>query len=340
MLTFNDKAITYDANGNMETITNSCGTTNYTWDARNRLTAINGFNTDCSALTASFKYDALGRRIEKSINGKTIQYLYDGLDIVQEIENGVVTANYVRTLNIDEPLSRIKADGTIRYYQQDVLGSVIALTDENGVIKTQYSYDPYGNTTIIGEISDNPFQYTGRENDGTGNQFNRGRYYNYELQRFISEDPIGFRAGDVNLFQYVQNRPTMFIDPLGLAPLSPAPLGPGAYGGGPGQTIGATVGWYGGAVAGAAAGTSIGMDLGFAMGASLGLGGGPLGSLGGGIVGGFAGGVVGGVVGGMAGGFLGGVIGHQFDQPCAGSLNCGEEEMLEQWRRQHASPCK
>ena len=148
-------------------MTNSCGTTTYDWDARNRLSEISGFDALCSPLTANFKYDALGRRIEKTINGKTIQYLYDGLDIVQEIENGVVSANYIRTLNIDEPLARLKADGTVRYYQTDALGSIIALTDESGAIRTQYAYDPYGNVTITGEPSDNPFQYTGRENDGT-----------------------------------------------------------------------------------------------------------------------------------------------------------------------------
>ncbi|MBI4684007.1 MAG: hypothetical protein HY755_02285 [Nitrospirae bacterium] len=215
MLTFNDKAIAYDNNGNMTSVTNSCGTTTYVWDARNRLTVINGFNSDCSPLTANFKYDALGRRIEKTINGKTIQYLYDGLDIIQEIENGVVSVNYIRTLNIDEPLARIKSDGTIRYYQQDALGSVIALTDETGTIMTQYVYDPYGNTTILGEQSDNPFQYTGRENDGTGLYYYRARYYSPELQRFISEDPIGLLGG-INLYAYVDNNPVNFVDPMGL----------------------------------------------------------------------------------------------------------------------------
>lgn len=216
MLTFNDKAITYDANGNMETITNSCGTTNYTWDARNRLTAINGFNTDCSALTASFKYDALGRRIEKTINGKTINYLYDSLDIIQEIEDGSVTVNYVRGLNIDEHLARIKSDGTIRYYQQDALGSVIALTDETGTIKTQYSYDPFGNTTVIGEPSDNPFQFAGRENDGAGLLYERARYYSFELQRYISENPRRLGGRDINFHVRVWNNPVKFKDPQGL----------------------------------------------------------------------------------------------------------------------------
>ena len=121
------KNMTYDNNGNMTSVTNSCGTTTYAWDVRNRLIGIDGFKPDCSPLSALFKYDALGKRIEKTINGRTIQYLYDGLDIVQEIENGQVTVNYIRTLNIDEPLARLAPDA-LRFYQTDALGSVIALT--------------------------------------------------------------------------------------------------------------------------------------------------------------------------------------------------------------------
>ena len=245
MLTFDGKNMIYDENGNLISVTNSCGTTTYTWDARNRLVGISGFNAQCSSLSAAFKYDALGRRIEKTINGRTIQFLYDGLDIVQEIENGQVTVNYIRTLNIDEPLARIKADGTIRYFQQDALGSVIALTDETGAIKTQYTYDPFGNVTISGEPSDSPFQYTGRENDGTGLYYYRARYYSPELQRFISEDPIlrmklhlvtfeFCRSINQNLsmfplfqfmlkepqdfhpYVYAKNNPIKYIDPKGL----------------------------------------------------------------------------------------------------------------------------
>ena len=162
-----------------------------------------------------FEYDALGRRIEKTVNGRTTQYLYDGLDIVQEIENGLPSVNYIRTLRIDEPLARIEANGSVRYYQTDALGSVIALTDQTGVVKRQYAYDPFGNVTITGEQSDNPFQYTGRENDGTGLFYYRARYYSPELQRFVSEDPIRLDGGDTNFFAYVRNRPTTLTDPSG-----------------------------------------------------------------------------------------------------------------------------
>jgi RHS repeat-associated protein len=236
MLSFNAstssaQAFTYDNNGNMMSVTNACGTTAYTWDARNRLIGINGYKSDCAQLTASYEYDALGRRIEKTINGRTIQYLYDGLDIVQEIENGVPSVNCIRTLNIDEPLVRIKADGTVRYYQTDALGSVIALNDDTGAVKTTYAYDSFGNVTISGESSDNPFQYTGRENDETGLYYYRARYYSPELQRFISEDPI-LKFGSPNVpfmlpgilktpsmlhaYNYVGNNPVNFVDPKGL----------------------------------------------------------------------------------------------------------------------------
>jgi YD repeat-containing protein len=76
MLTFNNKNIVYDNNGNMTSVTNTCGTSNYTWNARNQLVAINGFNTDCSPLAASFKYDALGRRVEKTIKNKRGRFYF------------------------------------------------------------------------------------------------------------------------------------------------------------------------------------------------------------------------------------------------------------------------
>jgi RHS repeat-associated protein len=62
-----------------------------------------------------------------------------------------------------------------------------------------------------------PYTYTGREYDEeTGLYCYRARYYSPDLQRFISEDPIGFEGGDVNLYAYVHSNPVNRIDPLGL----------------------------------------------------------------------------------------------------------------------------
>ncbi len=60
------KNMTYDANGNLDSVTNSCGTTTYTWNARNQLIGIDGYQSDCTPLSASFSYDAIGRRIGKT----------------------------------------------------------------------------------------------------------------------------------------------------------------------------------------------------------------------------------------------------------------------------------
>lgn len=195
--------LTYDLNGNLT----SDGTNTYTWDARNQLTSLSG-----PGLTASFLYDGMGRRIRKTVNGSAIDYLYDGATAVQEISGGVPVANLL-TGGMDATFSRTDANGT-RTFLPDGLGSTLALLDASGTTQAQYTYEPFGKTTASG-TSSNSSQYAGRENDGTGLYFNRARYYSPTLQRFLSEDPIGF-AGGINLFAYVENDPFNFTDPLGL----------------------------------------------------------------------------------------------------------------------------
>ncbi len=77
----------------------------------------------------------------------------------------------------------------------DGLNSTIALTNSTGAIATSYTYQPFGGTTTSGTQNGNPYQFTGRENDGTGLYYFRARYYSQMLQRFISQDPIGFASG-------------------------------------------------------------------------------------------------------------------------------------------------
>jgi RHS repeat-associated protein len=167
-------------------------------------------------VTASFQYDALGRRKSKTVNGVTTDFLYDGSSTVQELSGGSVQANLLLGLGIDEVLQRTDTAST-RNFLADGLGSTLALTDSVGVVQTEYTYEPFGNTMTSGATSANPSQHTGRENDGTGLYYYRARYYHPGLQRFISQDPIGFRGKDVNLYAYVQNNPANFIDPTGLA---------------------------------------------------------------------------------------------------------------------------
>jgi RHS repeat-associated protein len=203
--------LTYDANGNLTSHTDASGTTTYTWDARNRLIALSG-----PGVSASFVYDALGRRVSKTINGVTTSYLYDGNDIIQEIGGSAVTATYLRSLNIDEPF--VRQSGSNEYFHTDALGSTIALSSSIGIVTVSHSYEPFGRTTVTGSSS-NPFQYTGRENDDRLYYY-RARYYSWYLHRFLSEDPLGLDAGDINLYTYVFGNPVSYSDPSGkLLPL-------------------------------------------------------------------------------------------------------------------------
>lgn len=150
-------------------------------------------------------YDALGRRESKTISKTSTSFLYDGLNLEQELKRTTPTVNYLTGAGIDETLSRTDSKGTSSYLT-DNLGSTLALTSSAGAISTSYSYEPYGNTTASGTSSTNTIQYTGRENDGTGLYYYRARYYSPTYGRFISSDPIGFTGG-INSYVYVGDTP-------------------------------------------------------------------------------------------------------------------------------------
>jgi RHS repeat-associated protein len=92
------------------------------------------------------------------------------------------------------------------------------MTDDQARNVQQYEYDSFGNQHDMKNRIKQPYGYTGREHDReTGLRYYRARYYDGEVGRFISEDPIGFAGGDVNLSNYVLNNPISFVDPTGLA---------------------------------------------------------------------------------------------------------------------------
>ncbi len=126
----------------------------------------------------------------------------------------MATANMLTGLNIDEYFQRSSSNGTFTYLT-DMLGSTLALADSGGNLNTTYTYEPFGNTTISGS-SGNPYQFTGRENDATGLYYYRARYYSPTLQRFASQDPIGFAGGNFDLYGYANGNPMSFSDAKGL----------------------------------------------------------------------------------------------------------------------------
>ena len=166
----------------------------------------------------TFKYDPLGRRIQKSSSSGTTNYLYDGANSVEELDQtGTVSWLIMRQgAGIDEPLAAARG-GTVGFYEQDGLGSVTSLTDSNGVVLNSYTYDSFGSLAASTGSFVNPYQYTGRDYDHeSGLQYSRARYYDPSVARFISEDPIGFDGG-TNFYAYVRNHSTDLSDPSGLA---------------------------------------------------------------------------------------------------------------------------
>jgi RHS repeat-associated protein len=116
---------------------------------------------------------------------------------------------------MDEELAMLRS-GTTSYYEVDGLGTATSLSNAAGALAQTYTFDSFGNLTASSGSLTNPFRYTGREWDTETNlQFSRFRYYDPGVGRFLSEDPLGFKAG-ANFYAYVDNRPTRYRDPLGL----------------------------------------------------------------------------------------------------------------------------
>ena len=101
----------YDDNGNLtrKTLLATGNYSQYTYDAENRLVQVQEFAAgNLTAITTStYRYDGLGRRIEKVANGQTTRYVYDGEDILFEADgSNVLQARYTHGPGIDEPVSR------------------------------------------------------------------------------------------------------------------------------------------------------------------------------------------------------------------------------------------
>lgn len=203
-------SVSWDENGRLK----ADATRTYHWDDLGRLKEIH----DTSGLLASFEYDPLGRRLQKSVRSgsafTTTRYLHDGENPIQlQGSAGAVQENLLAG-DIDEWFARTRGGATV-HFLTDALGSTLRLTNSTGAKLNDYTYDPYGGTSNDKPGEKNFFQYTGRENDGTGLYYYRARYYNPQWGGFISQDPIGLAGGD-NLHAYVSGDPIHNTDPMGL----------------------------------------------------------------------------------------------------------------------------
>jgi len=137
-----------------------------------------------------------------------------------------LTDKYLRGVVVDEVINGYHYDWPAKEknltFHHDHLNSVTAVTGHDGTTVETASYGPFGNMISEtgpalngGEVA-NKLRYTGREFDReTGLYYYRARYYDPELGRFYTEDPLRFRAG-INFYAYVNNNPLNANDPTGL----------------------------------------------------------------------------------------------------------------------------
>ena len=188
------------------------------YDAQERIVQVSGSNIS----TENYQYDHEGRRIEKISGTTTNRYVYSGLSMWSEYGSSwnAALAHYTYT-GLDKRIIRSTATDA-RYYHNDGLGSVVAVSNASGVSQASTRFDAWGN--VIASTGSTQFGFTGREKDATGLHYYRARYYDSTMGRFTQRDPIGF-GGGLNPYSYVSNSPQNFTDPLGLVQAPVTALG-------------------------------------------------------------------------------------------------------------------
>jgi RHS repeat-associated protein len=131
-------------------------------------------------------------------------------------------ARYLHGDEFDQTFARVdlraaNASERVQWYLTDHLNSVRLVLDESGGVLDQIAYDAFGN--IVAQLNPllvNPILFASRDFDAeTGLYYNRARYLDPTTGRWTTQDPLGFAAGDANLYRYVGNRPTLATDPSG-----------------------------------------------------------------------------------------------------------------------------
>ncbi|WP_025113504.1 RHS repeat-associated core domain-containing protein [Pseudomonas sp. H1h] len=175
--------------------------------------------------------------------GRTVHYLYEPgsfVPLVQAICNAPidlpVQPDYDDEYRLEEDLlwnrqPAASAFDALLWYQCDHLGTPQELTDTEGNLAWSAQYKAWGQAQELRSEwaqqlgVENPIRFQGQYHDHeTGLHYNRYRYYDPAVGRFISKDPIGY-AGGLNLYQYARN-PILWVDPLGWVP---TPLTAGGY---------------------------------------------------------------------------------------------------------------
>ncbi len=223
----------YDPSGNMTNAALAVGAapTSQSWrisyDEDNRTTSL-AWTTNGVTHTVLNRYDALGRRVTRTLDGVDTGYvlsLTGGMErILCDLDSGgAVTAWYVHGPDL---CYRVDAADNVLCYHADAQANIIALTGANGTNLVQYAYTPYGRvlgSTSLSQLStlaSQPYLFVGSQGvmeEFPGLYFMRARYYSAEAGVFLSTDPVKKigPAWKSVAYGYANGNPFNYIDPNG-----------------------------------------------------------------------------------------------------------------------------
>ncbi|WP_306426934.1 RHS repeat domain-containing protein [Burkholderia sp. AU6039] len=196
--------------------------TRYRYDGSHQLVAIEHVD----GARSEYEYDALGRRVAKhhtQAGGarQTTLFMWDGDWMMQEVRTGCTShedqaVTYVPHPDHEGPLTRL-AEGQAWHYVTDHLGTPQELYDEQREVVWAADLSAYGRSArTLAHGVDNPIRFPGQYYDQeSGLHYNRFRYYDPLVGRYINQDPIGLDGGP-NLYDYSYSAPTIAYDPTGL----------------------------------------------------------------------------------------------------------------------------
>jgi RHS repeat-associated protein len=211
LLTAGADSFTYDDEGQLDT---GYGT-DYSFDYEHRLTGV--------GTTVQYSYDGIGNRLKAMRDGVTTYYIYDmnGNLIAEADGSKAITKYYIYGIGL---MAMATPTDDVYCYHFNGTGSTIAITDMNKNMVNKYAYTPFGTLANKEENIPQPFKFVGQYGvmaEANGFYYMRARYYDPKVRRFISEDPIGFDGGDLNLYAYVGGSPVLRMDPSGKVWLRP-----------------------------------------------------------------------------------------------------------------------
>ncbi len=194
---------TYDKAGNL-TADNRA---RYTYDLFNRTEKVETFDGHIQVN----HYDAEGLRSGIEEDGRLVQFIFRGQEVVTELENEKGMTRYIR--GYDLIASDADSARTYYHYASDELGSITHVVAGEDILN-RYEYDAWGNLTHCEETVENRFKFNGQQYDPISQQYYlRARYYNPVIGRFTQEDT--YRGDGLNLYAYCRNNPVYYADPSG-----------------------------------------------------------------------------------------------------------------------------